>query len=235
MTSQNNSAANSDDIQRVYADRDATKGNRYAFYQPDNRLQMASIERHLSRFLLRAFRGDLKDRRFLDVGCGNGRFLRRFAEWGADPANLTGTELLPDRLETAKRVSPETMTWHLGGLETLPAEETFDLVSACTVFTSVLDASVQDSLAAQMWDRTAPGGWVLVFDFRFNNPNNKNVRRIDQKDARRWWPQRRNEFFQTMILAPPLSRRIAPISPFLASALELIPMLRTHFIYAAQK
>lgn len=61
MSATDNSAANSDDIQRVYADRDATKGDRYAFYQPDNRLQMAIIERHLSRFLLQAFDGNLRD------------------------------------------------------------------------------------------------------------------------------------------------------------------------------
>ena len=42
----------------------------------------------------------------LDVGCGNGKWLRTLMEWGATANNLHGIDLLPDRVEKALQVSP---------------------------------------------------------------------------------------------------------------------------------
>lgn len=230
---QPSSAANSEEIATNYAKREAKK-HLYAFHQPDLRLHMAERERALSAFLKNAFDGTLSGRSCLDVGCGKGGFLRQLAEWGADPADLTGTELLPDRIQAARLLSPPAMTWHLGDLESLPGNSRYDLLSAFTVFSSVLDQDIRKSLACQMWEKVKPGGWVVIFDFKLNNPNNSDVRKVTRRELRDWWPAQRFSY-QTLLLLPPLARLIAPRSYPLASLLAALPPLRSHFIYAAHK
>jgi SAM-dependent methyltransferase len=127
--------------------------------------------------------------RVLNVGCGNGKFLRQLIDWGADPANLTGTELLPDRLDTARRNTAGDVRWHLGELDSLP-DGSFDLVSAHTVFSSILDDAARQRLANGMWRRLRPGGWCLVFDFRYNNPRNRQVRSVTRSELAGLWPAR---------------------------------------------
>jgi hypothetical protein len=40
------------------------------------------------------------------LGCGTGGVLRDFIKYGAIPENCFGFDLLPDRIETAKQISP---------------------------------------------------------------------------------------------------------------------------------
>src|SRR5262249_34953655 len=44
--------------------------------------------------------------RVLDVGCSHGRLLRTFLDLGANPAALTGVDVLPKAIEHARRLSP---------------------------------------------------------------------------------------------------------------------------------
>lgn len=90
-------------------------------------------------------------------GCGTGSFLRQLIDWGADPSKLCGTELLPDRLEAACRATAHGVRWHPGRLDAIPAGG-FDLVSAHTVFSSILDPVGRHALAAGMRRSLRPGG-----------------------------------------------------------------------------
>jgi len=223
-------------IQSVYAERDGIqKSSLYAWHRPEVRVQQSEKELTISAALANALGNDLSNAKILDVGCGNGGFLRTLVDWGAQPINLVGSEYLEDRLDHARRCSPSDIKWHLGGLEAVSSSD-FDLVATNTVFSSILDGNERLMLTRDMWRVLKPGGWLLVFDFRYNNPFNSNVRKVTPKELENYWKEGANSQHKTLLLAPPLARRIIPLSPLLGSFLtKLFPFLRSHFCFMLQK
>jgi SAM-dependent methyltransferase len=206
----------------------------YAWHRTDVMEQDAVRQRVAGAMLAQALGPDLSRVRVLDVGCGSGGFLRQLVQWGADPARLMGTEYLPDRLEQARLRSAPGIRWHLGDLDVV-ATGSVELAVANTVFSSILDEAARARLAADMWRTLMPGGWCMVFDFRYNNPRNRQVRKVDWRALQRCWPTPVHRH-RTLLLAPPIARRLAR-APRLAGELlvTLAPFLRSHFIYMARK
>jgi SAM-dependent methyltransferase len=196
--------------------------------------QIGARSRTLAPLLAAALGTDLASARILDVGCGTGAFLRQLIAWGAEPSKLIGTEFQQDRLDHARRHTAEGVRWHLGGLD-CAATGSIDLASAETVFSSILDGGLRRGLAAEMWRTVKPGGWCMVFDFRYDNPRNPNVRKVTQAELRQYWPADQVHY-RTLLLAPPIARRLAR-APYLATELleALLPVLRSHFIFMARK
>lgn len=219
----------SQSIKDAYARRDATKGDRYEWYQPDVINQEAARQAVLRRLLHRAFGDDLSSLNVLDVGCGTGALLRTLIELGVSPAQCTGIDLLPDRIETALARSHPEMRWHVGGLDAVDADQRFDLVTAWTVLSSVVDADARRSLIDAMWDRVRPGGWLQVFDFRFNNPRNPDVRRVRASDLRQLDPPAFARMQRSLVTSPPLARRLCQVHPRLDALLSaVLPAIRSH-------
>lgn len=207
---------------------------RYAWHRPDIVLQQAMRARVLSRMLVATVGTDLANLRVVDVGCGTGGFLRQLIDWGATPAHLTGTELQQDRLDLAAPRTAPGVHWHCGALSVLAAGSA-DLVAAQTVFSSILEPGLRQQLAADMWRMLKPGGWGMVFDFRYNNPKNPHVRRVTREELDGFWPGER-QHYQTLLLAPPISRALAGLPALVTETLATIaPPLRSHFIYMVRK
>jgi SAM-dependent methyltransferase len=207
---------------------------RYAWHRPEVVRQAAARARVLSALLPLTVGRDLSAVRALDVGCGGGGFLRQLIDWGATPAHLAGTELQPDRLEQARAKTASGVRWHLGGLDGF-SDDSVDLVSAHTVFSSILDEDLRRTLAAEMWRVLRPGGWTMIFDFRYGNPRNAQVRKVGDVELLRFWPADRRHY-RSLVLAPPLSRALAALPWLLPETLAtLVPLLRSHFIYMARK
>jgi SAM-dependent methyltransferase len=207
---------------------------RYAWHRPEVVSQQSARARVLSRLLARTVGQDLSAVRVLDVGCGSGGFLRQLIDWGATPSHLTGTELQQDRLEHARLHTAPGVRWHLGQLDAFP-DNSVDLVSAHTVFSSILDEDTRRALAAEMWRVVKPGGWTMIFDFRYSNPRNANVRKVTDVELLRFWPTERRHY-RTLVLAPPLSRAMSRLPWLLPELLAtMVPLLRSHFVYMAQK
>lgn len=207
---------------------------RYAWHRPEVVRQTAARSRVLSALLPLTVGRDLSAVRALDVGCGGGGFLRQLIDWGATPAHLAGTELQADRLEQARARTAPGVRWHLGGLDAF-ADDSVDLVSAHTVFSSILDEDLRRALAAEMWRVLRPGGWTMIFDFRYSNPRNAQVRKVTDVELLRFWPADRRHY-RSLVLAPPVSRAMAALPWLLPETLAtLIPALRSHFIYMARK
>lgn len=227
--------AEPDRICAVYDERDAAgKRQLYAWHRAEIQQQDSVRNRLLSSLLVDTVGYDLSSLKILDVGCGTGCFLRTLVGWGANPQNLVGTEFLASRLEVARIRSAPGITWHLGNLD-FAAGDSFHLVTANTVFSSILDEAGRVELANSMWRLVKPGGWVMVFDFRYNNPNNSNVRRVTRMDMEKYLPSPTVRY-KTLLLAPPLARRITPISYLLSEIIaECLPLVRSHFVYMAQK
>jgi ubiquinone/menaquinone biosynthesis C-methylase UbiE len=82
----------------------------------------------------------LDTKKILEISWGTGFWLREFIKWGARPENITGVDLLPDRVSEARQLSPEGVRVECGSAVNLSfPNATFDLVLQATVFTSVLD------------------------------------------------------------------------------------------------
>jgi SAM-dependent methyltransferase len=175
------------------------------------------------------------DRRLVvDIGCGRGLWLAEFLQWGADAANLCGIDLNEDRIQAARRLIPSG-DLQAGDACRLPwADGTFDLATQFTLFTSILDTSVKRQIASEMVRVLKPGGLILWYDFRFNNPGNPNVLGITAKEIRKLFAGCLVKL-ETATLAPPLARRLVPVSWIASLALEKVPFLRTHYLGVIKK
>jgi len=223
-----------DRIRRVYelwlqSERAAT----YAWHRPEIMEQHAEHWRVTGAMLAATVGTDLGGLRVLDVGCGSGSFLRQLINWGADPALLSGTEYQQERLDCAMQRSPASVRWHLGDLDFLE-DSSIDLACANTVYSSILDDTARARLAAEMWRTLSPGGWCMVFDFRYNNPRNAQVRRVSHAQLLAMWPAGVRHY-RTLLLAPPLARGLAWAPRLLRETLAAFPPLRSHFLFMAQK
>ena len=106
-----------------------------------------------------------------------------------------------------------------------------DLVSAHTVFSSILDGPHRKALADEIARVLKPNGKVLIYDYRISDPRNPDTVGIRKSEIKRLFPERSIQV-RSLTLVPPISRRVAPVSPLLAHVLEcLCPFLRTHAFY----
>jgi SAM-dependent methyltransferase len=172
----------------------------------------------------------LADLDILDVGCGDGPMLRQFIQWGASPARLAGIELRCEAADYARAVTPNVVI-QCGSAETLPwPDVSFDLVCQHTVFTSIFDPRMKQSIAAEMVRVLRPGGAVLWYDFCYNNPANSDVRGVRAGEIRSLFPQL-TLHLRRITLAPFLARRIpGRFLPVLYPLLAGVPVLRTHYL-----
>lgn len=207
--------------------------NLYSWERPENQFAHTQVCRKAIAALVAEGLYPLDGRRVLDVGCGEGRWLLEFAQWGARAEDLYGIDLLEERIAEAKLKLPGShLDW--GEATCLPwPNQYFDLVTQFTVFTSILDFEVKRSIAAEMIRVTRPGGAILWYDFTFNNPKNKNVRGVGLDEMRRLFPGCRIVPHK-ITLAPPLARRLVPFSWTAALALENLRLFSTHCLALIQ-
>src|SRR5579862_1404516 len=200
----------------------------YSWGRPANLLMYQQTVRSCIAALQRGSLFPLQGRRIADIGCGAGTWLLEFVQWGADQSSLAGIDLMPARVECARRRIPPA-DLQAGNASELPwANESFDIVSQFTVFTSILDPTLKRTVAAEMVRILKPGGVILWFDFRFNNPRNPHVKGLRQDEIGSLFPGCKMEL-KPALLAPPLSRLIATRSWLLAEALHVLPFLCTHY------
>ena len=155
--------------------------------------------------LRRASLFPLDGRRIADVGCGDGTWLLEFVQWGADPTALCGIDLSAGRIERARHRLPHADI-RVGEASQLPwPDESFDVVSQFTVFTSILDPELKRAVASEMLRVLKPGGVILWFDFRVNNPSNAQVRGVSAREIRLLFEGCEVQL-APVLLAPPLGR-----------------------------
>lgn len=196
------------------------------------------------RIFIRVLRGEgilpLEDRRILDVGCGSGSWLAEFESLGVRRANMSAIELNPERGKVAQarfgalrdvtgRVLSEGADIRIGDASLLPWEDAaFDLVLQSTVLTSILDDTMRKAVANEMMRVTKPKGLIIWYDFFVDNPWNSAVRGIGVREIRRLFPSREIRLCR-VTLAPPIARRLVPISWTAAHLLENLRILNTHY------
>jgi len=209
--------------------------DRYSILQPD--VWQSLQERQRAEWQVWARMGwhDLSQRRYCELGCGAGGALLEALRAGFAPEHLTGLELLPERHAQARQVLPQAVALHLGdALQAPVALESQDVVAQHTVFSSLLDDGFQQQLASAMWRWVKPGGGVLWYDFTVNNPRNPDVRGVPLARVRALFPEARITH-QRLTLAPPVARIACRVHPGLYTALNILPLLRTHLLCWIEK
>lgn len=220
-------------IQTVYDRRKAVgKNSLYSWHRKEVLLNRYRFRAVVSDLLARKGLTDFSTTKILDVGCGTGAFLRTLMEWNARPENLHGIDLLQDRIDHAKALSTPLIDFRIASGYSIPFPDfSLDLVSAHTVFSSILDSAARMALAKEMIRILKLEGKVLIYDFRISDPRNPDTTGIRKSEIRRIFPGMKIKM-RSLTLAPPLARRIAPLSSLLAHAIEVFcPFLRTHMVY----
>ncbi len=209
--------------QRAKSDLDSPGNPAYLF-------TLQGRERAVLRRLKTERMWPLGERDILEVGCGSGSVLLELLGYGAAPARLHGTDLLAGRVAVARQLLPHVaLTCADGGRLPYP-DAAFDLVLQFTVFSSILDKALCYTVANEMRRVLKPNGLILWYEF-WLNPLNKQTRGIRPGEARSYFPN--SQFsFERITLAPPLARRLVPVTWAGARLLEATRLLNTHYLAA---
>lgn len=207
----------------------------YAWHRQEVTFSQYRFKSIAAKILVHKGWHDLSKKKCLDVGCGTGEWLRTLLEWEADPSRLHGIDLLPDRIEKAKALAPYIDFRVASAWPIVFPDNSVDLVSAHTVFSSILDPVAREELAKEMTRVLNKEGLILIYDFRISHPKNPDTIGIGKNEICKLFPCHRVKM-RTLTLAPPFQRVIAPISPLWVHVLEVFfPFLCTHAFYTITK
>ena len=204
---------------------------RYTLFNEATLLQIHSLERNLLSLLKKQHFTQFAKKRILDIGCGSGMQLQHFLSYGAQPSNLSGIDLIAERIEQAQQNNP-SINWQVGSAHQLPyPDASFDLITLFVVFSSILDRTLRKSIVDEIWRVRKPGGLILCYDFTYSNPRNPAVEGVTRQQVQQLFARPGVHFtFKRTTLAPPLARWLAPHSSWLVDTLERLELLDTHLI-----
>lgn len=188
------------------------------------RFAVAERESIYKRVLREKF-GDVSKLSMIEIGAGSGTNIPFFHDLGIPWENIYANELLDDRAAKLKENLPHVKL-HAGDALALEYSNKFDIVFQSTVFTSILDKDFKRRLAEKMVEMARPGGIVLWYDFRYDNPRNKDVKGIPVAEIEELFAGKKIDLYP-VTLAPPIGRRVGGLYRFINT---LFPFLRTHVI-----
>jgi SAM-dependent methyltransferase len=235
MTDQSNVGSENEEarIRSAYSQRRGLTV--YSWFNPGYLFYIQQLESRVLSLLRSEGLQALSDKKILEIGCGHGSWLREFIKWGASPSNLTGIDLIPDRIEKARQLCPQGVELRCGNASKLPfRDDSFDFVVQFTVFSSILDSDMKKGLASEMIRVVKRGGRILWYDFFVNNPKNSDTRGISRGEIARLFPDCRIKLHKVS-LVPPLSRVLAPYSWLACHALERLRVFNTHYLGVIQR
>ena len=218
-------------LRNAYARRDARRDARlYSYFNAANLFIIQERERRMLALLARHGLAELGALKILEIGCGSGFWIRQFIQWGAKPENLAGVDVLPQRIGEARRLCPAAAAINCqNGAQLSFAEDSFDLVIASTVFSSILDSDARRRVAAEMLRVLRPAGAIVWYDFFRDNPANRDVRGVRKREIQRLFPGWRL-FAERVTLAPPIARGLVDLSLSFCRALSALRVLDTHYV-----
>ena len=202
---------------------------RHDIFAPDVILRGQARERALISLFQHVGALPLDTRSVLELGCGEGSILLALIRLGFGPAKPTGLELREEAVDAARRILPASVKLMAGDASAAPIDGAFDIVTQSTMFSSILDPAVQETVARRMWALTKSGGAVLWYDLAYDNPRNPDVRGLALPRIRALFPEG-DMIARRVTLAPPLARLVAPIHPSLYAIFDAIPLLRSHLL-----
>jgi len=221
------------DLQRLkeeYANRQArfAHHNIYSWFNAANLFMIQQRQRALLSALKRQGIQDLSDKKILEMGCGAGGVLAEFLSFGAMPKNLYGLDILPERLREARQRLPASHLLNAEGSRIPFPACSFDIVLQFTALSSILDDKLRMEIAKDMRRALKPNGVIIWYDF-WLNPTNPQTHGIRLNEIRGLFPEGVIHA-RKITLAPPITRRLAPISWMLAFMLEKMTLFNSHYL-----
>ena len=217
----------SERIQRIYRTYMESVRSRWNPENPGNQAIAAERRRRMAALLRRCGLFPGAGSQVLEVGCGSGNILGGLLSWGVPAENLYGIDLLPERIAAAREAYPG-IHFAAANAEQMGFQDgMFDLVLVVTVFSSILEEEMRTRVAREIDRVLKPGGAVVWYDFRYNNPANPHVRGVKKRQIQQLFPTCRVRL-ETLTVLPALARRLGKLTPLLYPLLSWIPFLRTH-------
>lgn len=197
-------------------------------YTPFAHHALCEREKQFKKLLTPRFK-NLNDCTVLEVGAGSGDNLLFLNRAGVLRHNLYANEMMENRLGWLKENFLHENIFP-GNILHAQVNRKFDIVMQSTVFSSILSEDDRMAVAARMRSLLAPGGVILWYDFKFDNPKNKEVKKVTKAQIHQYFEGASITFKKTT-LAPPIGRRVGGAYNFFNT---LFPFLRTHLVAVIQ-
>ena len=167
--------------------------------------------------------------RVLDLGCGDGRLALVAREANLTAQGWVGVDFDPIAVAKASGAFPWATFVEASADRLAFAAGSFDVVVASTLFSSFPSHAFEDAVAGELTRVLVPGGWLIWYDLRYDNPRNSNVHGIDADALARLFPAWPSEL-RSITLLPPVARRLGWLTPAIYPVLESFPPLRSHLV-----
>ena len=178
---------------------------------------------------LKKYYSEFGDISILEIGAGNGSNAHIFESLGFNLSNIFFNELIEDRIKAIKINFPDNIVYE-GDAIIAPIDKKFDIVFQSTVFSSILNQSDRVNLANRLWSLLKPGGVILWYDFIYNNPKNKDVRKVTKKELKKLFSEASLFDLKKITLAPPVGRKVKRFYK-----LFNVSILRSHILVLIKK
>ena len=123
----------------------------YSLDKPANYFAHCQLARGVISLLGRRGLLPIKSKKIPDIGCGTGNWLLEYLQWGAIPSDLLGIDLDAARIAEARlRIQGARLRSRRRLARSPLADNSIDLVSQFTVFSSILDDKMKHAVAAEM-------------------------------------------------------------------------------------
>ena len=213
--------------------QDTTQRGKYAPAYRPNQFMIQQRLHFVRRALAEAGMTSLHGKRILEVGCGSGGVLQEYLALNHDPGMLFGIDLLFERLSEAHTKLPTAGISGADGRFLPFPEQSFDVLLQYTAFSSVLDSRIKEKMAGEMLRVLKRDGFILWYDF-WLNPTNTQTQGIRPKEIKSLFAGCQIRFLK-ITLAPPIARRIVPLSWKFAQFLESLLIFNSHYLAMIHK
>jgi len=179
----------------------------------------------------------LGERRLLDAGCANGKWLEICCgRWGARPIHCFGNDKREEPWRDWRQAGRGAeITFILKSTHELDfPPQSFDIVHQSMMLSSIVDPETRTRTAEVLWSMLRPNGVLISYDFWLNPLNSATVG-IDRAELRRLFPEGREVYARTVTLAPPLARKLTKLRKPLLLALEKLRFMNTHLLVALKR
>ena len=222
-----NSIPETDRIKNVY-DKYIEKYDKWSENNLGNQLIYAERLMHIIS-LLKNHKIRLAGKKILDIGCAGGALFPILNDLGVSSRNINGIDIRANRIEDAKRMFPKSNLKVMDARNLEFFDNTFDIIITFTLFSSILQNTFRKQIAKEMIRVLKPDGIILYYDFRYNNPFNKNVLRMNDYDINILFPHM-EKTLQLITVLPPLIRNMSYLSKIIYPTLSKIQFIKTHYI-----
>lgn len=151
-----------------------------SFLNPQVFFQEIASDLSLHR-ALKVVCNDIAALKVLDVGCGFGGSLLPLIRLGANPQNLTGVDIQPERIELAKKRLPHIELLCCDASRLPFQDNSFDLVLESTMFLQITDDAIAQAISSEMIRVAKVGGHIILRDWVINKPGSKHYKALTRK------------------------------------------------------